>query len=91
MALAGKIPVGRDIFERFLKSFVQGAATVALAQGINLANIVHLDFWKALGFGGITAVLSLVTSVISLGIGKKGASADPAVGLAPEPVPARTP
>lgn len=79
-----KYPVARDVFERFLKSFVQGAAAVALAQGINLTTVVDLTFWKALLIGGLTAVLSLVTSLVSLGVGKKGASADPAVGLAPE-------
>jgi hypothetical protein len=83
MALV-KFPVGRDIFERLAKSFIQGAGAVAIAQGISLTTVVDLDFWKAIGVGGITAVLSLVTSVISLAIGKKGASADPAVGLAPE-------
>jgi hypothetical protein len=80
----GKLPIGRDIFERAVKSFIQGAATVAIAQGINLTTIVHLTFWHALLTGGITAVLSLATSLVSLSIGKKGASADPAVGLAPE-------
>lgn len=79
-----KYPVARDVFERFLKSFIQGAVAVALAQGINLANIADLTVWKAVLMGGITAVLSLVTSLLSLGFGKKGASADPAVGLAPE-------
>lgn len=79
-----KFPVARDVFERLVKSFIQGAATVAIAQGINLTTVVDLGFWKALLFGGITAVLSLVTSVVSLAIGKTGASADPAVGLAPE-------
>lgn len=83
MAL-GKFPIGRDVFERFLKSFLQGAAAVAISQGISLVNVVDLNWWKALLVGGVTAVLSLVTSLVSLGIGKKGASADPAVGLAPE-------
>jgi hypothetical protein len=88
MALTGKLPIGRDIFERFLKSFLQGAGAVAISQGINLVNVVDLNFWKALLIGGITAVLSLVTSLVSLKIGRKGASADPAVGLAPENVSA---
>lgn len=79
-----KFPVGRDVFERLAKSFLQGVATVAIATGINMAHVVDLTWYKALGYGGITAVLSLVTSLVSLGIGKKGASADPAVGLAPE-------
>lgn len=83
MALV-KFPVGRDIAERIYKSFIQGVATVAIATGINLTNVVDLTWYKALGFGGITAVLSLVTSLISVSFGKKGASADPAVGLAPE-------
>jgi len=78
-----KYPVARDIFERLVKSFVQGAVAVAIAQGMDLVHITHLDFWKAVGMGGITAVLSLVTSVLSTMVGKKGASADPAVGLAP--------
>lgn len=79
----GKIPVGRDIFERLAKSFVQGAAAVAISSGINLTTIVHLEWWKALLFGGVTAVLSLVTSLVSVTFGGKGASADPAVSLAP--------
>lgn len=79
-----KFPVGRDVFERLVKSFIQGASTVAIATGINLAHVVDLTWYKALAFGGITAVLSLVTSLVSLAIGKNGASADPAVGLAPD-------
>lgn len=78
-----KYPVGRDVLERLVKSFIQGAIAVALSQGVDLTNIVHLTFWQAVGTGGITAVLSLVMSLLSLAIGKKGASADPAVGLAP--------
>lgn len=85
MALTGgsKFPVARDVFERLVKSFLQGAIAVALAQGLDVVHVMHLDFWRAVGMGGITAVLSLITSVLSLAIGKKGASADPAVGLAP--------
>lgn len=78
-----KYPVARDVFERVLKSFIQGAAAVAISQGINLTTIVNLTFWHAVLFGGITAVLSLVTSLVSLAVGKKGASADPAVGIEP--------
>lgn len=80
-----KLPVGRDIFERVLSTFVYGVLTVFIASGVDLGHVLDLNLWKAAGFGGIAALLSLLKNVvgqISLG---GGGSLDPAVKI--EPVP----
>lgn len=56
--------------ERAVKSFAQGiAATFIVGDGFNA---FHADWGNALGFGLGAAVLSLVTSVISAGVGPTG-------------------
>jgi hypothetical protein len=80
-----KIPLGRDMFERVLSTFVVAAGGVALSDGVGLADIVHLNLWKVAGIAGLTAVLTLVKTVFAAATGG-GASFDPAVKLQPEPV-----
>lgn len=79
-----KFPVWRDVWERVWTTFIEGAVAVFLASGLDLAHITDLNVWKAAGVGGLTALLALLKSFLASRFGKKGASLDPAVGIAPD-------
>lgn len=77
-----RIPLTRDLFERVVSTFVIGASSVALADGMNLIDVLNLDLWKAAAAAGVAAVLSLVKGLIASAFGG-GASLDPGVKLEP--------
>lgn len=78
-----KLPVARDIFERVASTFIVGAIGVWVASGVDVAHVLHLDFWKAAGVGGVMAVLSLVKNVLGQITSGGGGSLDPGVKLKP--------
>lgn len=68
----------RDASERAYKSFAQGAA---VAVGGGMANVLSLDWQNVLGAGAGMAVMSLLSSIASVGIRDTGtASLSTAVG-----------
>lgn len=86
-----KLPVARDIFERVASTFVIGALGVWTASGIDVAHVFDLSVWRAVGIGGVMAVLSLIKNVLAQITSGGGGSLDPAVKLALEPMATHAP
>lgn len=59
----------KDALERAIKTFCQALLAVLTMDG---ANVVSLDWGQALSLGGTAALVSVLTSVISAGIGSTG-------------------
>jgi hypothetical protein len=79
-----KLPIGKDMAERVVSTFVVAAGGVALAEGVGLANITDLDLWKTAGIAGMTAVLTLVKVTFAAAVNKRsGGSLAPGVELKP--------
>jgi cation transport ATPase len=68
----------KDLAERVIWSFLGGTIAVVVAAGP--ADMLHADFWKAAGVGGLTAVVALVKGLAARGIGAKN-SASTAPGV----------
>jgi hypothetical protein len=82
----GRFPVGRDIAERVLATFVMTVLGLATADGINWTDWGSLDNWQTWGVGGLTAGFSLLKGLIASRISKRqgrSASLDPGVKLQP--------
>lgn len=77
------LPIGRDIFERVAATFVEGAVAVALADQFGWLELRNTEWWYAALAGGGAAVLALVKSALATRFGRRSASLDPEVGLAP--------
>ena len=58
-----------DVAERAVKTFAQALVPVLAADGVDL---LHVDWPSALGLAGTAAVLSVLTSIASAGIGDPG-------------------
>lgn len=79
-----RFPVGRDILERAVKTFMQTAIALAVSDGLDWQDALSIDHWKGLATAGLAAAVSVVMSAVFSKIGKPGASADPAVGIEPK-------
>lgn len=67
----------KDLTERAVKTAAQTAVTVL---GADQLNVLHVDWETVLGLSGGAALLSVLTSLASLGVGTSGtASATKAV------------
>lgn len=60
----------KDAAERAVKTFAQ--ALLALVSGGSFLNIVSLNWGDMLGVSATAAVVSVLTSVVSVGLGDKG-------------------
>lgn len=80
-----KIPVAKDVFERVVFTFLEGAGAVAFADGVGLVDLKGTALWAAAGVAGAGAVLALVKTAFSHWAEGGGGSAFPSVKLAPEP------
>jgi hypothetical protein len=78
-----KFPIGRDVFERVLWTFIAAALAPAVADGIGWIDWGNLTNWKSWLAAGATAAFTLVKALVATKIGGKSASLDPAVKLAP--------
>lgn len=78
-----RFPIGRDIVERVLATFVLTVLGLATADGIDWTDWGSLDNWQTWGVAGIVAVFTLVKGLIATKIGGRSASLDPAVKLQP--------
>lgn len=78
-----RIPIKRDIIERVAVTFLEGAVGVAIADFSGLLDLTGTEFWAACVTGGIMAVLAFGKSALATRVGRRSASLDPAVGLAP--------
>lgn len=86
--MSNRFPVGRDVFERVLWTFLAATLTPAVADGVGWINWGSLANWQSWLAGGMVAAFTLVKSLIATQIGKvngeaSSASTDPAVKLQP--------
>lgn len=72
--------VVKDVVERVVSTFVQGALAVVIALGFNWASLTDPTWRSAVVAGGVAAVLSLVKAWLATRIGRRGASLAPSVG-----------
>lgn len=78
-----KLPVGADIVERVLATFVVTALGLATADGVGWAEWTDLSNWKTWATAGVAAAFTLVKSLVALKVGRRSASLAPSVGLEP--------
>ena len=59
----------KDAAERALKTFAQSLLATLTLNGVD---ILHLDWGQALAAAGTATAISVLTSVVSAGVGSKG-------------------
>lgn len=78
-------PVLTDAFERVASTFVVTVLTLATTNGLNIQDYLVLDNWKAWGFAGVAAALTVVKTIVAAFIARRNGQAASA-SLAPSVV-----
>lgn len=83
-----RFPVGRDVAERVLSTFVLTVLTLASADGLDWTDWTDMGNWRAWAVAGLAAAFSLTKGLLASQVGKMrgratSASLDPVVKLQP--------